>query len=172
MWKKGESEETAARPAMPSPVGSPAPKITRRKDAATIGPSITIKGDVTGSEDLVIEGRVDGTITLKQNHVTVGAEGRVKASIVGRTVTVEGQVEGDLCGEEQIVLRKSARVQGNISAPRVTLEDGAVFRGGIDMQEATGKEVAPTTETEKAGAGRAKLSATPQRSAALKPSDT
>lgn len=137
MWKKGESEEVAARVAPPTAV--PAPTATRtdpkRGEAATIGPSIHIKGDVTGSEDLIIQGRIEGNVTLKQNHVTIGADGRVKANVNARTVTVEGEVEGDLAGQEQIVLRRSARVVGNISAPRVSLEDGAVFRGGIDMQE-------------------------------------
>jgi cytoskeletal protein CcmA (bactofilin family) len=88
---------------------------------------------VTGDEDLMIQGRIEGTVTLKQHNVTVGAEGTVRASIHGRTVTVEGDVEGDLRGEEQVVLRQNARLQGNIQAPRVTLEDGATFRGGIDM---------------------------------------
>ena len=72
-------------------------------------------------------------MNLKQHSVTVGPEGEVKASIVGRVVTVEGKVEGNLSAEEQIVLRSSGWVQGDVAAPRLVLEDGARFRGGVDM---------------------------------------
>jgi cytoskeletal protein CcmA (bactofilin family) len=157
---------------MAQPVETPkaavntAAAITKRGGSATIGPSIKIKGDVTGDEDLVIQGRIDGTVNLTKHNVTVGPEGRVKANIFGRSVIVEGEVEGDLQGEEQIVLRRTAKVQGNIAAPRVTLEDGASFRGGIDMQnQKNAHEVAtkvgaghsskPTAGTEKmAGAAQ------------------
>ncbi len=106
----------------------------RPGDRAIIGPSITIKGDVTGEEDLVIQGRVEGKVDLAQHHVTVGANGRIKANIIGRSVTVEGEVEGDLLAEEQISVRKSGKVRGNVTAPRVTIEDGAMFKGSIDME--------------------------------------
>jgi cytoskeletal protein CcmA (bactofilin family) len=135
MWKRGETEELGAKPSAATSTAASGRPGQKREGPATIGPSIHIKGDVTGSEDLVIQGRVDGSVDLAQNHVTVGSEGRVKADVSARTVTVEGEVEGDLSAHEQITLRRSARVQGNISAPRVSLEDGAVFRGGIDMQD-------------------------------------
>jgi cytoskeletal protein CcmA (bactofilin family) len=135
MWKRGETEEIGVRPAPPSPGGAASRGPSKQGGPATIGPSIHIKGDVSGSEDLVIQGRVEGTVSLGQNHVTVGSDGRVKANVDARTVTVEGEVEGDLNAQEQITLRRSARVEGNISAPRVSLEDGAAFKGGIDMQE-------------------------------------
>jgi cytoskeletal protein CcmA (bactofilin family) len=109
-----------------------------------IGPSISLKGDVTGDEDLMIQGRIEGKVKLTKHNVTIGPEGRVKADVHGRTVVVEGQVEGDLRGEEQIILRRTAKVEGSITAPRVTLEDGAVFRGGIEMDSA-GKEGKPVT---------------------------
>ncbi len=107
-------------------------------ERATIGPSITIKGEVSGDEDLLIQGRIDGSVNLKLQSVTVGREGRVKANISGRIVTVEGEVEGDLRAQEQVILRSSARVQGDITAPRVVLEDGANFRGLVDMGESSG----------------------------------
>lgn len=142
MWKKDEipGQGTGVDTA-PHPVVTPsAPRFdasTRQslgaRDRATIGPSISIRGDVTGNEDLVIEGQVEGTVDLKQHSVTIGPEGKVKANIVGRTVIVEGEVEGDLRGDEQVVLRKTSRVHGNIVSPRVGLEEGAVFRGNIDM---------------------------------------
>lgn len=132
MWKKDEEK----------PVEERAPEGQRRtrsrpmetsSNPATIGPSITITGDVKGEEDLVIQGRVDGSIDLKNQAVTVGRQGRVKAAIVGRVVTVEGEVEGDLTADEQVILRSEAHVQGDITAPRVVLEDGANFRGMVDM---------------------------------------
>jgi cytoskeletal protein CcmA (bactofilin family) len=79
------------------------------REAAIIGPSIAIRGDVTGDEDLMIQGRVEGTVTLKQHNLSIGPEGKVDASIHARTVTVDGEVKGDLRGEEQVVLRKTAR---------------------------------------------------------------
>jgi len=109
----------------------------RSNERAVIGPSITIKGDVTGEEDLVIQGRVDGKVDLAQHHVTVGANGRIKANVLGHSVTVEGSVEGDVHAEEQIVIRKAANVRGNLAAPRVTIEDGATFQGSIDMERKT-----------------------------------
>ena len=141
MWKKGEPEEGGApatgetRPGGRGTVEQRAPRSSR--GSATIGPSITIRGDVTGDEDLVIQGQIEGTVTLKQHNVVVGPEGKVRAGIHGRSVTIEGNVVGDLQGDEQVILKASATVEGNIQAPRVTLEDGAKFRGGIDMGETT-----------------------------------
>ena len=136
MWKK--DDEPVPGPTAPQPTGkTPRPESTRlgadTGERATIGRSITIRGDVSGDEDLLIQGRVDGSVDLKQRSVTVGPEGRVKANITGRVVIVEGEVEGDLRAEEQVILRSTARVQGDITASRVVLEDGASFRGGVDM---------------------------------------
>ena len=110
------------------------------KEPATIGPSISIRGDLTGEEDLVIDGRVEGTIDLQQNNLTVGEDGRVKANVRANTITVDGEVEGDLSGDEQVVIRRSGHVRGNITAPRVTLEDGCRFKGSIDMEAARSTE--------------------------------
>jgi cytoskeletal protein CcmA (bactofilin family) len=107
---------------------------------ATIGPSITIKGEVSGNEDLLIQGRVEGSIDLKERAVTVGPDGKVNADIDGRVVTVEGKVEGNLQALEQVILKSSARVQGDIKAPRVVLEDGATFRGMVDMGDPSQEE--------------------------------
>jgi cytoskeletal protein CcmA (bactofilin family) len=145
MWKKDEMPMPGAAPEMDR---TPRPERERERERspslsasgvpgerATIGRSITIRGDVTGDEDLLIQGRVDGSVDLKQHSVTVGSDGEVKASIVARVVIVEGSVEGNIRSEEQVVLRSSARVQGDITAPRLVLEDGARFRGGVDMGE-------------------------------------
>ena len=146
MFKKDGTETSPAQPrSAQAPSGrTPAPR--KGGGPAMIGPSITIKGDVSGDEDLVIQGRIEGKVDLAQHNVTIGADGRVKADVYGRTVIVEGEVEGDLRGKEQIILRETAKVQGSIAAPRVSLEDGAVFRGGIEM-DASGKPHKPAEET-------------------------
>ena len=98
-----------------------------------IGPSIKIKGEVTGEEDLVIQGKVEGTIDLNDNEVSVGQTGKVFADIKARMIKIDGEVTGDIAGNEKVVISKSGNVRGNIVAPRVTLEDGAIFKGSIDM---------------------------------------
>ena len=89
-----------------------------------------------------MQGRIEGTVNLAKHNVTIGASGKVKADVHGKTVVVEGEVVGDVEATEQIVLRRSAVVEGNIRAPRVALEDGAVFRGGIEMEAAAKPGVA------------------------------
>ncbi len=135
MWKKPEDEEIELQPT-PSHRNvetPPRPEPTRR-GIATIGPSIAITGELTGEEDLIIEGRIEGKVNLAKQNVTVGKEGRVKADIVGKNIQVEGQVEGNLFGEEGVVIHQSGRVKGNIVAPRVSLENGSKFKGAIDME--------------------------------------
>jgi cytoskeletal protein CcmA (bactofilin family) len=144
MWKKTDEQDsdgrTTVRPTTTTPTATasagterPARASGTASDRAIIGRSITVRGDVTGDEDLMIQGRIEGSVQLGQHHVTVGPEGRVKANISGRSVTVEGEVVGDLHGDEQVALRPTARVEGDIVSPRVVLDDGASFRGSIDM---------------------------------------
>jgi cytoskeletal protein CcmA (bactofilin family) len=153
MWKR-ENEPGAGTSPSPSPTSAPAatpstPRVEAESAAspaprpaavqpsgerAVLSPSIVLRGEVSGDEDLVVEGRIEGKINLRQNAVTIGAKGRVTAEIHARAIHIEGEVEGNLTAEEQIVLRKSSRVRGDLSAPRVTIEDGARFRGAIDME--------------------------------------
>lgn len=98
-----------------------------------IGPGIRIKGEISGDEDLFVQGKVEGTINLNNNEVIVGESGVVAADINARIVKIDGEVAGDVKGEENVVISRSGNVCGNIVAPRVTLEDGAIFRGSIDM---------------------------------------
>ena len=140
VWKKSEAENT---PITPTP-SVPRPRNEPRGSVATIGPSISIRGDLSGKEDLLIQGRVEGNIQLKQNNVTVGQEGRVKADIHGRSIRVEGDVKGNLYGDEDVVIRQSGSVQGNILAPRVTLENGSKFKGSIDMEPSAPAKAAPS----------------------------
>jgi cytoskeletal protein CcmA (bactofilin family) len=142
-WKRDDSPGPHPQPEpqiQPRPLptaAAPAPQAPepprRTGERATIGPSIFIKGDLAGEEDLVIEGRVEGKVDLKQHNVTIGKNGRVKADVFGRVVTVEGEVDGNVYAQEQAVLRQSGAVRGNITSPRVTLEDGSRFKGSIDM---------------------------------------
>jgi cytoskeletal protein CcmA (bactofilin family) len=148
VWKKSddppahhpEPTPNPPRPVMPSTpapaqTAAAAPEPARRTGgSATIGPSIFIKGDLSGEEDLVIEGRVEGKVDLKQNNVTVGKDGRVRADVFGKVVIVEGEVDGNVFAREQAILRQSGAIRGNITAPRVILEDGSRFKGSIDME--------------------------------------
>ena len=134
MWKKSGAEEPQPQfQAQPQPVIQPRVNAPQTEERPVIGPTIYIKGDLSGQEDLIIEGRVEGTIELRQHNVTVGKKGKVKADIYGKTITIEGEVQGNLYGEEQLVLRQTSTVRGNITAPRVSLEDGSNFKGSIDM---------------------------------------
>lgn len=101
--------------------------------SAVVGSKITFKGELSGDEDLLIQGYVEGTITLKGNQLTIGRLGKVKANITAKSIIVDGHVEGDMVAEEHIAINAQSLVKGNISAERVTLEDGAKFRGSIDM---------------------------------------
>jgi cytoskeletal protein CcmA (bactofilin family) len=146
-WKRDDPPSPNPHPhpepvAAPRPTAAPAaaaPEPPRRSgERATIGPSIYIKGDLAGEEDLVIEGRVEGRVDLKQHNVTIGKNGRVRADVFGRVVNVEGEVDGNVFAQEQAVLRQSGAVRGNITSPRVTLEDGSRFKGSIDMEPKDG----------------------------------
>lgn len=101
-----------------------------------IGPSIVIKGEVTGAEDLLIQGKVEGNINLNGNQVSVGETGEVSANIQAKVIKIDGKVTGDITGNEKVIISRSGNVRGNIVAPRVTLEDGAIFKGSIDMDPA------------------------------------
>ena len=171
MWRKSDNDEpireTRAVPVEPNlapPPPSRGGQAPKDRESATIGPSIKIRGDISGDEDLIVQGTVEGTISLKQNNVIVGRDGRVKANVHARTIEIDGKVEGDLHGEEQVVVRKSGDIRGNVVAPRVTLEDGSRFKGSIDME--TGAQLAnpaenvaglkPSPEPKKAGAEKPK----------------
>ncbi|MEO0435644.1 MAG: polymer-forming cytoskeletal protein [Pseudomonadota bacterium] len=98
-----------------------------------IGAKVKVSGDIVSSEDLLIEGEVTGTITLADNELIVGSSGHVEANISAKTIRIEGEVKGDIEGGERVVICASGNVQGNVSAPRVMLEDGGRFKGSIDM---------------------------------------
>ncbi|HSH27782.1 MAG TPA: polymer-forming cytoskeletal protein [Wenzhouxiangella sp.] len=129
--KKPEPRAERSREASSAP--RPAPRSVSAGGTAMIGPSINVDGKLKGEEDLVIEGKVKGTVELKNNSVTIGSQGDVAADIYAHSIFVDGSMDGNLVASEQVVIRKSARVKGSIAAPRVSLEDGAQFNGSIDM---------------------------------------
>ncbi len=104
------------------------------RKSASIGPSITIHGDVTGEEDLVVAGTIEGTVNLKENNLVIDENGHVMANITARVIRVDGEVKGELRASEKVVIKPSGNVNGDIRSPRVVLEDGCQFKGSIDME--------------------------------------
>ena len=117
-----------------------------------IGKSVIIKGDLSGSEDLTIEGHVEGKIELRQNVLTIGPNGRIKAAVFAKTVIIQGEVQGDITASERIDIRDAGSVDGDLSAPRIAIADGAHFRGSIDMQKVPAKpgDAKPAAESKPA----------------------
>lgn len=138
----------------PSPVETPAsprPVSTSTADQATIGKSLVIKGEVTGSESLYIDGRVEGSINLSGNRVTVGRNGVVSANINAREIVVLGKVRGNLTASDRVDIRSDGSLTGDVVAARISIEDGAFFKGGIDIrkagQKANGEDVKPAEKS-------------------------
>lgn len=121
-----EQESPVSRTAAATAIGKP----------ALIGSGIHINGDISGTENLRIEGKVEGKIDLGGSQVEIGENGKVAADIIAKNVKIDGHLQGDVHGKERVVISKSGRVRGNITAPRVILEDGAIFKGSIDINPA------------------------------------
>ncbi len=134
---RSESQKSQDATVFPQAVEQPKQKSVASESMpaakAVIGPKIRFKGELVGEEDLLVQGKVEGTIDLKGHNLTIGEQGILHANATAKTITIEGKVEGDLHGEERIAIKASSNVQGNIKAERVVLEDGAKFRGSIDM---------------------------------------
>jgi cytoskeletal protein CcmA (bactofilin family) len=99
-----------------------------------IGKSVVIKGELNGSEDLTIEGQVEGKIELKDHVLTIGPNGKIKAQVFAKAVIVLGEVNGNVTASEKVDIRDGGSVDGDIIAPRVAIAEGAHFRGSVDMQ--------------------------------------
>lgn len=140
MWKRKEEEEeaeaSAARAQSSFGPGRPeSPRMTAPvSGTAHIGRSVAIKGELSGSEDLYIDGNVEGNIELPGSNLMVGPNGRVRAGIRARAVIIEGKVDGDIEATERVELRKTAVLMGSIVTQRVSIEDGAYFKGGVDVK--------------------------------------
>jgi cytoskeletal protein CcmA (bactofilin family) len=113
-----------------------------RTDVAQIGKSVVIKGELSGSEDLYLDGEVEGSIELHDHNLTVGPNGRVRANVNAKEVIVHGKVDGNITSSDRVELRKSAVLVGDIATQRIVIEDGAYFKGGIDIR----KDQAPRRE--------------------------
>ena len=144
MWKKENKVSTptppASKPTRPvsqkpqsQPVSSPPPSAA---DAARIGPKVVVKGDIYGEEDLVIEGQVEGTITLEKHSVVIAPSGKLTADVFADNIRVAGTVEGNLTAANKVVLLETAHLEGNVNSKTVTIETGAHFRGQVDMEGA------------------------------------
>lgn len=118
-----------------------------------IGQSISIKGELTGNEDLTIEGKVDGKIILKDHNLTIGSNGRITAEIHAKTVLVLGEVVGNVTADDKVEVSSTGSMRGDILAPRVVLADGARFKGAIDMDRKPGAASATPSRPESAMAG-------------------
>jgi cytoskeletal protein CcmA (bactofilin family) len=152
MWKRDE----AVKPTVPAGSGSaPAPTVVppaaeaarthsapsepqrgMERTTVNIGKSVVIKGELSGSEDLTIEGQVDGKIELRQNVLTIGPNGKIKAQVFAKSVVILGEVIGNVTASEKVDIRDNGSVDGDIASPRVAIAEGAHFRGSIDMQRA------------------------------------
>jgi cytoskeletal protein CcmA (bactofilin family) len=150
MWKPnqpGNSPQTPsnepARPAAPQttahepPARTPtaAAQTVTTSEQATIGKSLVVKGEVTGSESLYIDGKVEGAINLPGNRVTVGRNGQVAANITAREIVVLGKVRGNMTASDRVDIRSEGSLTGDVTAQRISIEDGAFFKGGIDIRK-------------------------------------
>ena len=165
MWKRDEAVKPAspqpAAPAAPvAPIQSASQPEPRRiqRDVVNIGKSVVIKGELNGSEDLTIEGHVEGKIELKDHVLTIGPNGKIKAQVFAKAVIVLGEVTGNVTASDKVDIRDNGSVDGDIVAPRVAIAEGAHFRGSVDMQ----RKAAPVAQAVKPVAA-----ATPQPQAPL-----
>lgn len=154
MWKRDEAVKPTSGPAAPtgpavpsqlggSPSASHPEPRQQGRDVVNIGKSVIIKGELSGSEDLTIEGVVEGKIELKENVLTIGPNGKIKASVFAKALIVLGEVHGNVSATDKVEIRDGGSVDGDIVSPRVAIADGAHFRGSVDMQRKSGAQSGP-----------------------------
>jgi len=136
-----------ARPATTAPAPEPVhrPAVTAG-DQATIGKGLLVKGEITGTESLFVDGKVEGSINLPGNRVTVGRNGQVTASISAREIVILGKVRGNVAASDRVDIRAEGALTGDVTAARISIEDGAFFKGGIDIKRTEVKEVKPAPQ--------------------------
>ena len=158
LFSKPPAHRSFVSPAQPSPKGparwaapddhSTLDHSKGEKSMANIGQSIVFKGELSGDEDLVIDGQVEGSVQLTNNELTVGANGHLKAEVQAKSIVVVGRVSGNLSASERIEIQATGIVDGDIKAPRLLIQEGAVLNGGIDMTSGgatAGKSVGSAT---------------------------
>lgn len=139
MWKQREEPTQPAESQLTGGIG--ASKEGSRADGnVIIGKSIVVKGELSGAEPLTIEGTVEGKVTLKQHLLTIGTHGRIRAQVFAKSIVVLGEVVGNIEATEKVAIHDEGAVEGDIKAPRVSIAEGAKFRGGIDMQQGQGQQ--------------------------------
>jgi cytoskeletal protein CcmA (bactofilin family) len=151
MWKPSQSGPTPpnstpepARPAPPAPAFEPAGRpAATTGEQATIGKGLFIKGEINGSESLFVDGKVEGSINLPGNRVTVGRNGQVSANINAREIVVLGKVRGNMTATDRVDIRAEGSLNGDVAAARISIEDGAFFKGGIDIRKPESKPAVP-----------------------------
>jgi cytoskeletal protein CcmA (bactofilin family) len=152
MWKPSQTgtinpnpTPEPPRPATPAPVfeNTSRPAAPAAGDQATIGKGLFIKGEINGSESLFIDGKVEGSINLPGNRVTVGRNGQVSASITAREIVVLGKVRGNMSATDRVDIRAEGSLSGDVAAARISIEDGAFFKGGIDIRKPESKTAMP-----------------------------
>jgi len=136
--KKEADKPAAPKAAATTPSSKPAPA-GNSGQTTTIGASVKLNGELNGDEDLLIQGQVEGNIYLKEHNLTIGEQGTIKANAFARTITVRGTLTGDLNGVEKVTITSTGKVRGNIVSPKVILEEGATFKGSIDMDAKAAK---------------------------------
>jgi len=166
MWKSGKDEKPVATP---NPAVTPIATTELKKefrpmemkqpekfnnDVAHIGKSVLIKGELSGSEDLYLDGEVEGSIDLQEHSLTIGPHGRVRANVKARDVVVHGKVDGNIQGTDRVELKRSSVLVGDISTQRIVIEDGAFFKGAIDIKKDAAK-VSPKVEAAKSEPAKA-----------------
>jgi len=148
MWKRDEAVKPTVAPSTPAvqsqsgPATSPQPETRHQtgRDVVNIGKSVVIKGELNGSEDLTIEGQVEGKIELKDHVLTIGPNGKIKAQVFAKALIVLGEVNGNVNATEKVEIRDGGSVDGDIISPRVAIAEGAHFRGSVDMQRKAGQQ--------------------------------
>ncbi len=161
MWKSNKKEEERApapQPPVPAPKTAPAPPVAaappvqspvvhsnteaspKMADIAHIGKSVIIRGELSGSEDLYLDGEVEGSIELKGHSLTIGPNGHIRANVHAQEVVVHGRVDGNIRGTDRVELKKTAVLAGDIFTQRIMIEDGAFFKGAIDIQKAEARQ--------------------------------
>jgi cytoskeletal protein CcmA (bactofilin family) len=144
---KVESPKTEATPKVSNPMPS-------NQNPTVLGRSVVSKGEISASEDLLIEGQFDGTVSMKDHCLTVGTNGQVKAEIQARQVIIHGTVNGNITAREKVEIRRTGRVQGDLTAAGVAIEDGAYFKGSIEIQRDDVPETSRAFASSTTGAGK------------------
>jgi len=146
MWKPTQTGPSSPAPTPepvrqtpPAPAAEPARPAAVTGEQATIGKGLFIKGEITGSESLYIDGKIEGTINLPGNRLTIGKNGQVNASVNAREIVVLGKVKGNVSATDRVDIRAEGSLTGDVSAARISIEDGAFFKGGIDIKKGDAK---------------------------------